>query len=260
MGNSSISRSFATKSFLCVSVKKKRFVWRERLFHQSSYRYLTYSYLRIFHKVVTERITCTNLSIFQFDSIHSLELFTRLQTFLKHLSQKNKWLIWKGRIVSLFKIGIFYLIPKGRTCISISVSIQTWVSFTLHVLRNLFYHPEIGKNGERLEKRKKCVEKWQMYRKGESAFSHLGWNLFQSKWNMFQTYMPWFLTSTGCKYLNFTLLDTFSNSLPILSTRLVSIVHGVMYRWGISWPISENEWGAGDSSQTTESYKGSFLT
>nr|YP_009667401.1 ycf2 [Thalassia hemprichii]YP_009667434.1 ycf2 [Thalassia hemprichii]ATP74958.1 ycf2 [Thalassia hemprichii]ATP74991.1 ycf2 [Thalassia hemprichii] len=94
--------------------------------------------------------------------------------------------------------------------------------------------------------RKKCVEKWQMYRKGESAFSHFskGWNLFQSKWNMFQTYMPWFLTSTGCKYLNFTLLDTFSNSLPILSTRLVSIVHGVMYRWGISWPISENEWGA----------------
>jgi hypothetical protein len=86
-----------------------------------------------------------------------------LQTFLKHLSQKNKWLIWKGRIVSLFKIGIFYLIPKGRTCISISVSIQTWVSFTLHVLRNLFYHPEIGKNGVFVERNAlrngRCIEK-----------------------------------------------------------------------------------------------------
>nr|YP_009828897.1 Ycf2 [Enhalus acoroides]QJC59129.1 Ycf2 [Enhalus acoroides] len=91
--------------------------------------------------------------------------------------------------------------------------------------------------------RKKCVEKWQMYRnrKGESAFSHFS----KSKgWNLFQTYMPWFLTSTGCKYLHFTLLDTFSNSLPILSSRLVSIVNGVIYRWGISWPISENEWRA----------------
>jgi hypothetical protein len=32
--------------------------------------------------VVTKNITCTNLSIFQFDLIHSfVELFTRLQTF-----------------------------------------------------------------------------------------------------------------------------------------------------------------------------------
>nr|DAD27598.1 TPA_asm: hypothetical protein HUJ06_029066 [Nelumbo nucifera] len=41
---------------------------------------------------------------------------------------------------------------------------------------------------------KKCVEKRQMYRtfQRDSAFSNL------SKWNLFQTYMPWFLTSTGC--------------------------------------------------------------
>ncbi|URD72797.1 hypothetical protein MUK42_34299 [Musa troglodytarum] len=63
-GQFSLPRSFATKYFLCVSVKKNIFFWRERLFHQSSHRYLTYSYLKIFHKV---------------------ELFTRSQTFLQHL-------------------------------------------------------------------------------------------------------------------------------------------------------------------------------
>src|SRR3954470_18590604 len=78
MDNSSISCSFATKYFLCASVKKNIFFWIERLFHQSSHRYLTYSYLTIFYKVVMKRITCTNLSIFQFDSIYSfVELFTR---------------------------------------------------------------------------------------------------------------------------------------------------------------------------------------
>ena len=86
MDNSSKSCSFATKYFLRASVKKNIFFWRERLFHQSSHRYLTYSYLKIFHKVVTKRITCTNLSIFQFDPIHSfVELFIRSQTFLEHL-------------------------------------------------------------------------------------------------------------------------------------------------------------------------------
>ncbi|GJT42845.1 ycf2 protein [Tanacetum coccineum] len=46
---------------------------------------------------------------------------------------------------------------------------------------------------------KKCVEKGQMYRtfqrERDSAYSTL------SKWNLFQTYMPWFLTSTGYRYL-----------------------------------------------------------
>nr|UDZ61538.1 hypothetical protein RF2 [Hydrocleys nymphoides]UDZ61539.1 hypothetical protein RF2 [Hydrocleys nymphoides] len=103
---------------------------------------------------------------------------------------------------------------------------------------------------------KKCVEKWQMYRifQGDSAFSNL------SKWNLFQTYMPWFLTSTGCKYLNFTLLDTFSNPLPILSSspkfvsifyKLVSIfdkfvsifydIMHVMHGSGISRPIPQKK-------------------
>ncbi|KAL8469537.1 hypothetical protein ACS0TY_032398 [Phlomoides rotata] len=58
----------------------------EILFHQSSHMYLTYSYLTIFRKVVTKCITCTNLSIFQVNTIHSLvELFTRSQTCLEHL-------------------------------------------------------------------------------------------------------------------------------------------------------------------------------
>ena len=64
---------------------------------------------------------------------------------------------------------------------------------------------------------KKCVEKGQMYRtfQRDSAFSTL------SKWNLFQTYMPWFLTSTGYKYLNLIFLDTFSDLLPILSQKFV---------------------------------------
>ncbi|MFS7987071.1 Protein Ycf2 A [Helianthus anomalus] len=68
---------------------------------------------------------------------------------------------------------------------------------------------------------KKCVEKGQMYRtfQRDSAYSTL------SKWNLFQTYMPWFLTSTGYRYLKFLFLDTFSDLLPILSSsqKFVSI-------------------------------------
>nr|QHB79507.1 hypothetical protein RF2 [Ruppia sinensis]QHB79508.1 hypothetical protein RF2 [Ruppia sinensis] len=96
-----------------------------------------------------------------------------------------------------------------------------------------------GKRKKRSLCLNKCVEKRQMYRtfQRDSAFSNL------SKWNLFQTYMPWFLTSTGCKYLNFTLLDTFSNSLPILSSsqKFVSIFHDIMHGSGISRPISQKK-------------------
>nr|YP_009680249.1 Ycf2 [Antirhea chinensis]YP_009680264.1 Ycf2 [Antirhea chinensis]QDG01323.1 Ycf2 [Antirhea chinensis]QDG01338.1 Ycf2 [Antirhea chinensis] len=82
---------------------------------------------------------------------------------------------------------------------------------------------------------KRCVEKGQMYRtfQRDSAFSTL------SKWNLFQTYMPWFLTSTGYKYLNLIFLDTFSDLLPILSSsqKWVSIFHDIMHGSGISWRI-----------------------
>nr|YP_009828974.1 Ycf2 [Impatiens hawkeri]YP_009828995.1 Ycf2 [Impatiens hawkeri]QJC59227.1 Ycf2 [Impatiens hawkeri]QJC59228.1 Ycf2 [Impatiens hawkeri] len=76
---------------------------------------------------------------------------------------------------------------------------------------------------------KKCVEKGQMYRtfQRDNAFSTL------SKWNLFQTYMPGFLTSTGYKYLNFRFFDTFSDLLPILSSsqKFVSIFHDIMILW-----------------------------
>nr|YP_009946174.1 hypothetical chloroplast RF21 [Chamaedorea elegans]YP_009946191.1 hypothetical chloroplast RF21 [Chamaedorea elegans]QOE56987.1 hypothetical chloroplast RF21 [Chamaedorea elegans]QOE57005.1 hypothetical chloroplast RF21 [Chamaedorea elegans] len=94
-----------------------------------------------------------------------------------------------------------------------------------------------GKRKKRSLCLKKCVEKRQMYRifQRDSAFSNL------SKWNLFQTYMPWFLTSTGCKYLNLTLLDTFSDPLPILSSsqKFVSIFHDIMHGSDISWPIPQ---------------------
>jgi hypothetical protein len=86
---------------------------------------------------------------------------------------------------------------------------------------------------------KKCVEKGQMYRtfQRESAFSTL------SKWNLFQTYMPWFLTSTGYKYLNFLFLDTFSDLLPILSSspKFLSILHDIMHGSDISWRILQKK-------------------
>nr|YP_010861559.1 hypothetical protein RF2 [Neoveitchia storckii]YP_010861576.1 hypothetical protein RF2 [Neoveitchia storckii]YP_010862755.1 hypothetical protein RF2 [Satakentia liukiuensis]YP_010862772.1 hypothetical protein RF2 [Satakentia liukiuensis]WGM77606.1 hypothetical protein RF2 [Neoveitchia storckii]WGM77623.1 hypothetical protein RF2 [Neoveitchia storckii]WGM79827.1 hypothetical protein RF2 [Satakentia liukiuensis]WGM79844.1 hypothetical protein RF2 [Satakentia liukiuensis] len=94
-----------------------------------------------------------------------------------------------------------------------------------------------GKRKKRSLCLKKCVEKRQMYRifQRDSAFSNL------SKWNLFQTYMPWFLTSTGCKYLNLTLLDTFSDPSPILSSsqKFVSIFHDIMHGSDISWPIPQ---------------------
>nr|YP_009019931.1 hypothetical chloroplast RF21 [Azadirachta indica]YP_009019949.1 hypothetical chloroplast RF21 [Azadirachta indica]AHJ91361.1 hypothetical chloroplast RF21 [Azadirachta indica]AHJ91380.1 hypothetical chloroplast RF21 [Azadirachta indica]UJH19875.1 Ycf2 [Azadirachta indica]UJH19903.1 Ycf2 [Azadirachta indica] len=86
---------------------------------------------------------------------------------------------------------------------------------------------------------KKCVEKRQMYRtfQRDSAFSTL------SKWNLFQTYMPWFLTSTGYKYLNLIFLDTFSDLLPVLSLssshKFVSIFHDIMHG---SWQILQKKW------------------
>nr|YP_010565500.1 hypothetical chloroplast RF21 [Yoania squamipes]UZA66562.1 hypothetical chloroplast RF21 [Yoania squamipes] len=77
----------------------------------------------------------------------------------------------------------------------------------------------------------KCVYKGQMYRTF-SPFSNL------SKCNLFQTYMPWFLTSIGCQYLNFTLLDILSDPLPmpifISSQKFVSIFNDMMHESYIS--------------------------
>ncbi|RZC56626.1 hypothetical protein C5167_015504 [Papaver somniferum] len=64
-----------------------------------------------------------------------------------------------------------------------------------------------------------------------------------SKWNLLQTYMPWFLTSAGCKYLNFTLLDTFSDLFLILSSspKFVSVFHDIMHGSDTSWPIPQKK-------------------
>nr|AYP31976.1 hypothetical chloroplast RF21 [Canna iridiflora] len=123
-------------------------------------------------------------------------------------------------------------------------NLHQYLSFNSNMGMGLIYTPCSEKylpSGKRKKKRslslKKCVEKRQMYRtfQRDSAFSNL------SKWNLFQTYMPWFLTSTGCKYLNFPLLDTFSDPLPILSSshKFVSIFHDIMHGSDISWPIPQ---------------------
>nr|YP_009309134.1 hypothetical chloroplast RF21 [Primula veris]AOS86798.1 hypothetical chloroplast RF21 [Primula veris] len=96
---------------------------------------------------------------------------------------------------------------------------------------------------EKRKKRSLCltkfVEKGQMDRtfQRDSAFSTL------SKWNLFQTYMPWFLTSTGYKYLNLIFFDTFSDLLPILSSsqKFVSIFHDIMHGSNISWRILQKK-------------------
>nr|YP_009899735.1 Ycf2 [Notoceras bicorne]YP_009899755.1 Ycf2 [Notoceras bicorne]QKK46630.1 Ycf2 [Notoceras bicorne]QKK46650.1 Ycf2 [Notoceras bicorne] len=84
-----------------------------------------------------------------------------------------------------------------------------------------------------------CVDKGQMDRtfQRDSAFSTL------SKWNLFQTYMPWFFTSTGYKYLNLIFLDTFSDLLRILSSsqKFVSIFHDIMHGLDISWRILQKK-------------------
>nr|YP_010586903.1 Ycf2 protein [Morina chinensis]YP_010586920.1 Ycf2 protein [Morina chinensis]UZZ44988.1 Ycf2 protein [Morina chinensis]UZZ45005.1 Ycf2 protein [Morina chinensis] len=88
---------------------------------------------------------------------------------------------------------------------------------------------------------KKCVKKGQMYRtfQRDSAFSTL------SKWNLFQTYMPWLLTSPGYKFLNLLWLDIRSNLLPILisSQKFVSIFRNIMHGLRGSWPILRRNLG-----------------
>nr|YP_009661882.1 Ycf2 [Mimosa pudica]YP_009661900.1 Ycf2 [Mimosa pudica]QCT83227.1 Ycf2 [Mimosa pudica]QCT83245.1 Ycf2 [Mimosa pudica] len=85
--------------------------------------------------------------------------------------------------------------------------------------------------------RKKWLEKGTMYRtfQRDSAFSTL------SKWNLFQTYIPWFLTSTGYKYLNLLFLDTFSDLILSSSQKFVSIFHNIMHGSDISWRILQKK-------------------
>uniref|UniRef100_A0AAU7YST6 Protein Ycf2 n=1 Tax=Durio graveolens TaxID=140963 RepID=A0AAU7YST6_9ROSI len=92
---------------------------------------------------------------------------------------------------------------------------------------------------EKRKKRKKpslCLKKkgW-MYRR-DSAFSIL------SKWKLLQTYLPWFFTLTGYKYLTFLFLDTFEDVLSILSSsKFVSRFHDIMDELYISWRILQKK-------------------
>nr|YP_009713495.1 hypothetical chloroplast RF2 [Sassafras tzumu]QWL23321.1 hypothetical protein RF2 [Sassafras albidum]UEX91342.1 hypothetical protein RF2 [Sassafras randaiense]ATL22113.1 hypothetical chloroplast RF2 [Sassafras tzumu]QGG45296.1 hypothetical chloroplast RF2 [Sassafras tzumu]QWL19736.1 hypothetical protein RF2 [Sassafras tzumu] len=92
---------------------------------------------------------------------------------------------------------------------------------------------------------KKNVEKREVGRtlQRDSAFSNL------SKWNLFKTYMPWFLTWTGCKYLYFTLKNNIYLILNIPfqyslsgSQNFVSVFHDIMHGSDISWPIPQKKW------------------
>src|SRR5690606_41262991 len=87
--------------------------------------------------------------------------------------------------------------------------------------------------------RRRCVDEGPMDGtcRRDSAFSAL------SKWNLFQTYMPGFFTSTGYKYLNLIFLDTFSDLLRILSSsqKFVSIFHDLMHGLDISWRILQKK-------------------
>nr|YP_010982165.1 hypothetical protein RF2 [Habropetalum dawei]YP_010982180.1 hypothetical protein RF2 [Habropetalum dawei]UZP15890.1 hypothetical protein RF2 [Habropetalum dawei]UZP15905.1 hypothetical protein RF2 [Habropetalum dawei] len=78
---------------------------------------------------------------------------------------------------------------------------------------------------------KKCNE--QMYRTFQraGAFSTL------SKWNLFKTYIPWFFTLTGFKYINLILLDIFSDLILSSSQKCVSIFHDIRHGSYMSWRI-----------------------
>lgn len=96
----------------------------------------------------------------------------------------------------------------------------------------------------------KSLEKGQMHRtfQIDSVFSTL------SKLNRLQRYIPWFLTSTGQKYINFIFLDTFSDLVPILSSskkfqKWISIFHDIMHGPEILWEslqkklcLSQSQW------------------
>nr|YP_009000056.1 hypothetical chloroplast RF21 [Silene conoidea]YP_009000074.1 hypothetical chloroplast RF21 [Silene conoidea]AGZ18047.1 hypothetical chloroplast RF21 [Silene conoidea]AGZ18065.1 hypothetical chloroplast RF21 [Silene conoidea] len=97
---------------------------------------------------------------------------------------------------------------------------------------------------------KKCFDKGQMYRslnKGvdkaqmyriqrDSAFS------IRSKWNLVKMYIPWFLTSTGYKYITSLFLDIFSDLLKILISKFLAIFFEIRHRSDISWLILQKKY------------------
>nr|ULF03459.1 Ycf2 protein [Cathaya argyrophylla]ULF47463.1 Ycf2 protein [Cathaya argyrophylla]ULF47559.1 Ycf2 protein [Cathaya argyrophylla] len=69
---------------------------------------------------------------------------------------------------------------------------------------------------------------------------------FFSKWDLLQTYMPWFFTSAWCKYIENMLLDTLPEILLHGSNKIVSIFrdikHNFLFQFNILWePIQLNK-------------------
>jgi hypothetical protein len=83
------------------------------------------------------------------------------------------------------------------------------------------------------------VKKQEMYRisRIDSLFS---------KWDLLQTYMPWFFTSTGCKYLENMLLDNLQEILLHGSNQFVFILryikHNIIHKLNILWELYHPLW------------------
>nr|YP_001430146.1 ycf2 protein [Cuscuta reflexa]P32033.2 RecName: Full=Protein Ycf2 [Cuscuta reflexa]CAM98433.1 ycf2 protein [Cuscuta reflexa] len=81
-----------------------------------------------------------------------------------------------------------------------------------------------------------CLKKGADVHKGRMSTTFQrdsSFSILSEKWNLFQTYLPSFFTSTGYKYLTLIFGDNFSDLLLILSRR-VSIFQEIL---GLSWRI-----------------------
>nr|YP_009493628.1 hypothetical protein RF2 [Eucommia ulmoides]YP_009493650.1 hypothetical protein RF2 [Eucommia ulmoides]AWN56550.1 hypothetical protein RF2 [Eucommia ulmoides]AWN56572.1 hypothetical protein RF2 [Eucommia ulmoides]AZT79313.1 hypothetical protein RF2 [Eucommia ulmoides]AZT79335.1 hypothetical protein RF2 [Eucommia ulmoides] len=206
----------------------------EILFHQLSRRYLTYSYLTIFHKVVTKRITCPNLSIFQVDPIHSfVELFTRSQTFLEHLYYRGTNRQF-GK--NLFSTSFRYESIRFRREELASVSqFQFKRGFDSHSMFGEMFtiQKEEKTESKNVLRKGRCIEPFN-----EIVLFQLSQNGIYSKHICHGS-----LLGTGYKYLNLIFLDTFSDLLPIRSSsqKLVSIFQDIRHRSARSWRILQQK-------------------
>nr|YP_010581446.1 hypothetical protein RF2 [Triphyophyllum peltatum]YP_010581463.1 hypothetical protein RF2 [Triphyophyllum peltatum]UZT27851.1 hypothetical protein RF2 [Triphyophyllum peltatum]UZT27868.1 hypothetical protein RF2 [Triphyophyllum peltatum] len=100
---------------------------------------------------------------------------------------------------------------------------------------NMVHTPCSDKYLPKRKRRSLCLKKCkgQMYRtfQRDSAFSP------PSKWNLLKTYIPWFFTLTGYKYINLILLDIFSDLIQSSSQKFVSIFYDIRHGLYISWII-----------------------
>nr|YP_011033898.1 hypothetical protein RF1 [Gueldenstaedtia verna]WRI15699.1 hypothetical protein RF1 [Gueldenstaedtia verna] len=122
---------------------------------------------------------------------------------------------------------------------------------TMGLIHTPYSEKSLPSEKRKKRSRKKSLEKGRMHRTFQrgSAFSTLS-----KLKRRFKRYIPWFLTSTGQKYINFIFLDTFSELIPILRSskqfqKWISIFHEIMYLSDRLWRIlrhkfclSESQW------------------